>query len=424
MAATANQVYSIVNELYSQATGRKANTSYDASGLVSIGDAVLSSTANKEAFTGVLVDRIAKLIVSERVYKSKSKSMKMDPIVFGAIIQKLDCERIPAATAASWSVSNGAQSEINVVKPALTQKFFTGFNVWESDVAIPDIQLKQAFTSAEEMLKLFDVIYQKLSNGREVELDNMVNATYCTAIANRLIYEKDPEGVRTATGSAKQTLVVDLRTAYNTFYGLSSGDTGYLANAADANRSPEFLRFCAKTIGDFKKWFTTEYGIQFNQPLIDANGDEHFFDRNTPEEMLRLSIVADFISQYNSVCQSDTFHNELTALPMYEEVGYWQAPGVGHSTSRKVQVSVMTNYTTDGSEVKYTVAQDGIIAVMSDYESMGVTMNNERRRAKYDEYHEITCVYDKCEKGYFFDPGENCVIFVVADSIANVTKVV
>ena len=423
MAATANQVYSIVNELYAQATGRKANTSYDASGLVSIGSMVLSSVVNKEAFTGVLVDRISKLVISERAYKSKNKSMKMDPIEFGAIIQKLDCERIPAAASATWSVSNGSTSDINVVKPALTQKFFTGFNVWESDITIPDVQLKQAFTSAEEMLKLFNVIYQKLSNGREVELDNMVNATYCTAIANRLIYEKDPESVRTATGTAKETLVVDLRSAYNTFYGLSSGDTGYLATAADANRSPEFLRFCAKTIGDYKKWFT-EYGVQFNQPMIDANGNPHFFDRHTPNEFLRLSIVADFISQYNNVCQSDTFHNELTALPMYEEVNFWQAPGAGHSTCRKVQCSVMTNYTTDGSEIKYTVAQDGIIAVMSDYESMGVTMNNERRKAKYDEYHEVTCVYDKAEKGYFFDPGENCVIFVVADSIANVTKVV
>lgn len=423
MAATANQVYSIVNELYSQATGRKANTSYDASGLVSIGDMVLSSTANKEAFTGVLVDRISKLIISERAYKSKNKSMKFDPIEFGAIIQKLDCERIPAASSATWAVSNGAATDINIVKPALTQKFFSGFNVWESDITIPDVQLKQSFTSAEEMLKLFDVIYQKLSNGREVELDNMVNATYCTAIASRLIYEKDPESVRTATGTAKQTLVVDLRTAYNTFYGLSSGDTGYLANAADANRSPDFLRFAVQKIGEYKKWFA-EYGIQFNQPMIDGNGDPHFFDRHTPEEYLRLSVVSNFISQYNSICQSDTFHNELTALPMYEEVNFWQAPGIDHADARKVQVSVKTNYTTDGSEVKYTVAQDGIIAVMSDYESMGVTMNNERRKAKYDEYHEVTCVYDKAEKGYFFDPGENCVIFVVADSIASVTKVV
>ena len=422
MATTATQVYSIVNELYSQATGRKTNTSYDASGLVSIGDLVLSSASNKEAFTGVLCDRIAKLIVSERAYKSKNKSMKYDAIDFGAIIQKLDCERIPAASSATWAVSNGSASDINIVKPALTQKFFTGFTVWESDITIPDVQLKQAFTSAEEMLKLFNCIYQKLANGREVELDNMVNATYCTAIANRLIYEKDPEGVRTATSTAKQTLVVDLRAAYNTFYGLSSGDTGYLANAAAANRSPEFLRFCVQKIGEYKKWFA-EYGVQFNQPMIDGSGNVHFFDRHTPAEYLRLSVIADFISQYNSVCQSDTFHNELTDLPMYEEVNYWQAPGADHSTARKVQCSVMTNYSQDGSEVKYTVSQDGIIAVMSDYESMGVTMNNERRKAKYDEYHEITCIYDKAEKGYFFDPGENCVIFVVADSIASVTKV-
>ena len=421
--ATMNQVYSIVNELYSQATGRKAATTYSAAGLVSIGDQVLSSSANKEAFTGVLVDRIAKVIISERPYKSKSKSMKMDPLTFGSVIQKLDVERIPAATNASWSVSNGSASDINIVKPAINQKFFTGFDVWESDITIPDVQLKQAFTSAEEMLKLFNVIYQKLSNGREVELDNMVNMTYCTAIANRLVYEKDPNSVRSATSTNKETLVVDLRSEYNTFFGLSSGDTGYLANAAAANRSPEFLRFCVQRINQYKEWFA-EYGVQFNQPMIDGLGAAHLFDRHTPTEYLRLSVVADFIASYNSICQSDTFHNELTELPLYEKVPYWQAPGLSHGDTRKVKGSFDVNYTTDGSKATYTIDQDGIIAVMSDYEAMGVTMNETRRKAKYDEYHEVTCIYDKAEKGYFFDPGENCVIFVVADSIASVTKVV
>lgn len=45
-----NQVYAIVNGVVSQALGSKALTAVDASGLVSLGNAVISSQSNTEAF--------------------------------------------------------------------------------------------------------------------------------------------------------------------------------------------------------------------------------------------------------------------------------------------------------------------------------------------------------------------------------------
>lgn len=417
------QVYSIVNELYSQATGRKAATTYNAAGLVSIGEDVLSNSTNKENFCGVLIDRINKLIISERPYVGRNKSMKMDPLTYGGVIQKLDVGPIDAAESAHFNVPSGSTSDINIVKPTLLQRFFSGIDTFQLNIAIPDVQLETAFTSAEEMLKLFTAIYQKMSNVKEKDLENLANMTRCYAIANRLMYDKDPESVRTATSDAKQTLVVDLRSEYNTFFGLSSGDTGYLANAADANRSPDFLRFAVQRIGEIKEYMA-EYGICHNQPLVAAAGTSTTkIDRHTPAEYLRLDVVANFISQYNTICQADTFNPELASLPLYEKVPFWQAPGAGHADARKVIIKADVNYTADGSTKTYSFSQDGIIAVLSDYEAMGVTMNKERRKSVYDNLHEVTCVYDKADKGYFVDPTENCVVFVVADSIATPTIV-
>lgn len=422
-----NQVYAIVNELYSQATGRKAATTYNAAGLVSIGQEVISSATNKENFCGVLVDRINKLVISERAYTGRGKNMKMDPLVWGGIVQKLDVDPIEAKEAAHWNVPSGATTDIDIVKPGLVQRFFSGIDAFQLNVAIPDQQLETAFTGAEEMLKLFTAIYTKLSNAKEKALENLANTTRCTGIANRLMYQNDPESVRVGTGSTAKTLVVDLRTEYNTFFGLSSGDTGYLANAAAANRSPEFLRFCVQKISEYKKYFE-EYGCLHNQPLVSGTTSgsdiaEKNLDRHTPAEFLRLDVIANFISAYNSICQSDTFNKELTELPMYESVPYWQAPGVSHGDARKVVIKANVNYTQDGEEKTYSFSQDGIIAVMSDYESMGVMLNKERRRSVYDANHEVTCIYEKADKGYFFDPTENMVVFVVADSIATPTIV-
>lgn len=422
-----NQVYPIVNELYNQSTGRKAAASYDAAGLVSIGSEILSSATNKENFCGVLVDRINKLVISERAYTGRGKNMKMDPLVWGGIVQKLDVDPIEAKEAAHWSVPSGPTTDIDIVKPGITQRFFSGIDSFQLNVAIPDAQLETAFTSAEEMLKLFTAIYTKLSNAKEKALENLANLTRATGIANRLMYQTDPEAVRTGTGSTAKTLVVDLITEYNTFFGLQSGDTGYLSDAASANRSPEFLRFCVQIICDYKKYFE-EYGTLHNQPLVSGTTSgsdiaEKDLDRHTPAEFLRLDVVTNFISAYNSICQADTFNKELTDLPLYESVPYWQAPGVGHGDARKITLKANVNYTQDGEEKTYSFAQDGIIAVMSDYESMGVMLNKERRRSVYDANHEVTCIYEKADKGYFYDPTENMVVFVVADSIATPTIV-
>ena len=414
-----NQVYAIVNELYSQATGRKANTTYDAAGLVSIGEMVLNSSTDKENFCGVLVDRINKLVISERPYTARNASMKMDPLEWGGIVQKLDVAPIEAKEAAHFNVPSGATTDIDIVKPGLIQRFFSGIDTFQLNIAIPDKQLETAFTSAEEMLKLFSAIYTKLSNAKEKALENLANTTRATGIAARLMYQADPESVR-GLGATPKTLVVDLVTEYNTFFGLTVGDTGYLAGAADANRSPDFLRFCVQKINEYKAYFA-EYGVLHNQPLVSALGVESSIDRHTPAEYLRLNVVANFISAYNSICQSDTFNDELTQLPLYEAVPYWQAPGVAHGDARKIQLTANTNYTSDGSTKDYDFAQDGIIAVMSDYESMGVMLNKERRRSVYDANHEVTCIYEKADKGYFFDPTENMVVFVVADSIATPT---
>ena len=55
------QIYTLVNSITSQAMGA-ALASYDANGLISLGDAVLSSNTNTEAFLNTLVQRIGRTI--------------------------------------------------------------------------------------------------------------------------------------------------------------------------------------------------------------------------------------------------------------------------------------------------------------------------------------------------------------------------
>ena len=84
-----NQIYAIVNEVNAEAFGSTDIDVVDAQGLVALGDAVLSSTGNTEAFLNTLVQRIGKTIISFRQYRNKLADMVVDDFEYGAILQKI-----------------------------------------------------------------------------------------------------------------------------------------------------------------------------------------------------------------------------------------------------------------------------------------------------------------------------------------------
>ena len=412
-----NQVYEFVNDIYAQATGKNGVTTADAAGLVSIGKDVLSSEANTENFFGTLVDRIAKSKISNRPYNARVKSLLMDTFQFGAVLQKIYVAPTEAKESAHWDVTDGEKSQIYIVKPTVSQKLFSGLTTWELDTAIPDTQARSAFTSAEEMAALISAIDTALNNSMNIDLEAMASTVYATMIANRIIYEKDPDSVRVGTNSNKKQVVVDLRKGYNTYYGLASGDTGYLATAADCKRTPEFYRYASLTIKKFKNWMNSMSTL-YNVPTVTSDGKEFDYYRFTDDTNLNLTIVEDFAADFQAHLQSEVFHNEFTALPNYTEVPYWQGSGIANEDTRKISITVESAYNENGDVKKYTVTQDGVVAILADVDSMGMTLDNQRIRSVYDNRHEVTAQYAKADKGYFVDPTENCVVFLVCDEIA------
>lgn len=411
------QVYSFLNNIVRQTTGISDVDVEDARGLVDLGERVLSSNTNLENFFNTIYDVTAKTIISNRPYTARVKALMMDTFTFGAILRKIYVDPMKARENVSWDIddNSGAGKEytpIFVVKPSVKTKIFSGLNSWEFDTAIPDVQIRSAFHNEQEMVALIDAIYTSLENSISLALEAMAQTTYGTMIADRLINYTNPDSL---VGHPTTRTVVDLREEYNAFYGLEDGDAGYIETAAQFNSTPECYRFAGKVIKE-----TIDHMEQMSV-TFNTQG----YHRHTPKSKLRVTMIEDWVSAFDTYLQSDVFHNELTKLPNYVSVPYWQGSGDDWSTdnTRKVALKVQTSYAkdSDGEPKEYEVEQDGIVCMLSDMEAMGMTINNERRKSVYDPRHEVTCVYAKADKGYYIDPSENCVIFVVTDEIATPT---
>ena len=87
--ANVNQIYLLVNDSAKEAIGGTAITAKDTGTLVSLGNQVLSSTQNKDAFYKALTDRIGRTVIAVRAYAPKARAVKRDEMDWGIIYQKI-----------------------------------------------------------------------------------------------------------------------------------------------------------------------------------------------------------------------------------------------------------------------------------------------------------------------------------------------
>lgn len=374
------QVYKILNDVAKSALGEGAINIVDSKDLVSLGNEVLSSTTNTENFLNVLVDRIGRTIVSNRSYSANLKALINDSFTFGAILQKIYVAPLKASESKQWGLTDGNSVDQYVIsKPTVRQKLFNKVSTWEVDVTIPDFQLSSAFNSAEQMTAFIDAIFTAVRNSMEIYLESLANIAYSTAIAMRVVDTKVNAGIT----------AIDLLSAYNTMSGLS-------LTRAKALHDTEFIKFATRLINLTMKRMgemTTKYNSEG-------------YARFTPVDRMRVVMLADFESSVSSYLQADTYHDEYLSIPNHSTVMFWQGNGVDMTFDNTSKVNIMTP---DG----YTVVQDGVVCMLADEESIGLTYDNQRVRSVRNEKGEYTNYFYKADMGYFFDASENLVIFTI-----------
>ena len=374
------QVYNILNAVAKASLGEDAINVVDSKDLVSLGNEVLSSASNTDNFLNTLVDRIGRTIISNRAYSANLKALINDSFTFGAILQKIYVAPLKASENKQWGLTDGASVDQYVIsKPDVRQKLFNKVSTWEVDVTIPDNTLKSAFTGAEEMTAFIDAVFNAVRNSMEVYMESLANIAYATAIAKCVVDTKINNGIT----------AIDLLSAYNTMSGLSLTRAKALHDTEFIKFSTRLINLTIKRMGEMTTAYNTERYARF-----------------TPVDRMRVIMLADFDTSVSSYLQADTYHDEMLSIPSHSTVMMWQGNGTDIGFDNVSKISIMTP---DG----YTVTQDGVVCVLGDEDSLGLTYDNQRIRSVRNEKGEYTNYFYKADMGYFFDPSENFVIFTI-----------
>ena len=295
--ATVNQIYGMVNDSAKEALGERAITVKDTATLVSLGDKVMSSSTDKEAFYNALTERIGRTAIAARAYSAVRRSVKRDELEWGLVYQKVSFKKRTAVTNPTWDASNQADPFDVAIQTEAVQKLFAVMSTYSFEDSIPDGQLFTAFTSAAAMGAFISGIYTNMRNYMEQAEADLANLAVDTLIAGVLIK---------GTSAQKRNLLEE----YNEKFTQELTADVCLADV-------DFLKYATREIVTAKD----------NMTMLSEIFNAEAFPRFTPEDKCVVEVLGQFASASDTYLQADTYHNELVKLPNYEKVVYWQAPG-------------------------------------------------------------------------------------------------
>ena len=364
------QIYSVVNGAAQQALGQAAIAAIDTASFVSLGNTVLSSQTNTEAFMNALCQRIGKTIISFREYRNKFRDMVLDDFEYGAILQKLKVSMPTAEEDESYDLVDGQSvDQYKVAKPSVNQKLFVTRSPYQFRITIQEEHLREAFLSESAMGGFLASVYGEVRNAIEFALENLGRACFANYVAE-------------VGGTARE---IKLVTEYN---GLGGNVT-----AANALTNKDFLNFAFRRINEYIDYFQ-EMSTLYN------DGTE---TRHTPIDYLRIKLLSPFIRAAQTVTQYAAFNENLVNPDkVYEKVTYWQ------NAKNRSQVIVQR-----ASDDEVTTVSN-IIGIMHDKDALGIYQQTERvANSPFNASGLYFNVFYHERQLWFNDLSENFVIFTL-----------
>jgi hypothetical protein len=396
--AIINQIAEIVNDAYKDALGvSTASQPRSTTDFVSMGEQLGAANAY-DLWYNSLVNRLSKTVYAVRRYEAKRRGVLRDETEWGAFKQKVHYNlsdavdnpafKIPQVSGETRTYNQSSPYDVNTTL-GVKVLMFGGQGTWSIEVIRPIAQIMTAFTGAAEMAAFIDGIYVYIENSYEVQIESIEALADNTAIARCLVKGKHR----------------NLLTEYNAT--LPSGATAL--TAAGALTDPDFLRFASKEIND-TIGFMADMSTLFNEAGM---------PKFTPRDRVVVEMLHQFTSASSTYLQSNTFHDELVALPNFIDVNKWQTGGTGYGFADTSKITIQHDdliVDPENPEDTGAVTQSGIICFVKDLDAVAANFGERYTWEEMNKRDRVMIHGEQARKGYAVDPNENMIVFYVADA--------
>lgn len=387
------QIYSIINNVSKEVLGKTDVVKEDLTGIVDMGTEVFNQGA-VDNYVKSLVNHIGKVIFVNRPYAGKVPSVLMDAWEFGSVLEKISADVPEAEENDTWNLTDGTSYDQDVFhKPTVTAKFFNSKVTFEVPVSITERQVKESFSSAEQLNGFISMIYGAVEKSMTIKSDALIMRTINNMIAETLKADATAFGGASPDYTTASTArCVNLLKLYNDKTGAATPLT-----AAKAITDPDFIRFASYIIGVYAD------RMQSISTIFNVGGKQRF----TPSDMMHVVLLSEFAKGAQTYLYSDTYNRNDVLLPKAETVPFWQGSGTDYEFASTSKITVKS---ASGTDIEFS----GVLGVMFDRDALGVCNLDRRVTTNYNAKAEFFNNYYKFDAGYFNDTNENFVVFFVA----------
>ena len=390
------QIANILNTtIVPETVGESAVVNEDLSNIVDVGRQITESAAFGDNFDNLfkkLVNRIGKVIFVDRPYTSKAPNILKDSWEYGSALEKVRCELPESTDSAEWtlaSLNNGDSIDPFVInKPDLTVKLFNSKTTFTIPLTFGRKQVKESFTSAEDINRLFAMIENRIIMAQTMNVDAMAQRCVNNLIANKINDNKN---------------IVNLLALYRTETGNNT------LTAAHALTDGDFLRFAAKTIAQYKGFLATPSTLYNDESYVTF----------TPEANQKFVVLTEFAKAMDFYSYADTYHENFVTMDGYTEIPYWQGSGTDNSFGSHSTINIKA---VDMSGDEFTANQAGIVGVLFDEQAALICCEDYETEAIYNPRGKYTNYFYSYDVSYMNDTAENCVVFIIADVTGDQTS--
>lgn len=377
------QIYTLLNQITTEVTGKADLVTNDLSNVVDVGSAIFSSTS-VDNYVKSLINKVGKVISVTRPYKPPYPNIKRDSWEYGSVLQKLRCAIPEAEANPSWQLTPGqGANQFLFTPPTVTQQFWNSKTTYDISMSFTEMQVKESFNSASQLQAFIGMIENAIQTSKTIKEKGLAEQAISNFIGEKIHADNG---------------VVHLITNYN-----ADASPTTPVTAATALYDPQFLRYASVQMMLYKDRLKDASNV-FNLGTIPTF---------TPEEYLHVVVNSEFAKSVEAYMTADTYHDSMVALPNYDTVNYWQAiKSTSGSTSSyyKFTTSSAIDIKTSAGN---TVQKSGIVAIMFDRDAIMLCNENDRVTTAYNAKQEFVNNFYKFDISLFNDTAENGIIFIL-----------
>lgn len=403
------QLFALINSVTKEILGETAVVNEDLTNVVDIGKAIFDQTS-VDNYVKKLVNHIGKVVFVNRAYAGGVPSVLMDSWEFGSVLQKVSMAMPNATENESWKLVDGQEYKQDVfTAPKIEAKFFNSKVTFEIPMSFTELQVKESFSSREQLNGFISMITTGVENSMTVKLDALIMRAINNMSGETLVggIGSGVAGSVVLDFSKTSGRAVNLLKLYNAQAAVADKVT-----VATAMTNTKFIKFATYTLGVYADRMSKV------SALFNVGGKERF----TPADMRRCVLLSDFAKAAVTFMQADIQSPEMVSLPAHDAVPYWQGSGADYGLDSIGKIDIKT---AGGETVKVPFEGAGagkknaaILGVMFDRDAVGVSNLDRRTTTAYNAKAEFYNNWYKMDAGYYNDLNENFIVFFIGETLA------